>query len=462
MSEQPIKPPGLEHLDNSDSVAPKDRVDPDILVKDAEAVAKIFNNKIQNLNPADGLFFMQQVAQNLILAPKKEETILTTTTFEKDELLNDQQKDNFSNEIHIPTKSDNQKSNNTTTKNGDKQNPAKAPTAHNNRQRKTINVNRINAWISGGNKQSPREVQKEEAKNEISSDDVIQSQVDNVVNHSSDWLKSSSQKQKDKKTLNVLILGETGVGKSTWINAFANYLIYNTLEEAITAETPICVIPTKFTLFDKNNQCHEIVLGNHENECFENEGQSATQDAKTYFFETENYNVYLIDTPGMNDTRGPREVKKEEAKNEISSDDVIQSQVDNVVNHSSDWLKSSSQKQKDKKTLNVLILGETGVGKSTWINAFANYLIYNTLEEAITAETPICVVPTKFTLFDKNNQCHEIVLGNHENECFENEGQSATQDAKTYFFETENYNVYLIDTPGMNDTRGTPCNLLPF
>ena len=36
--------------------------------------------------------------------------------------------------------------------------------------------------------------------------------------------------------LNILILGEAGVGKSTWINAFVNYLTYESLDEAIEAD----------------------------------------------------------------------------------------------------------------------------------------------------------------------------------------------------------------------------------
>jgi len=33
----------------------------------------------------------------------------------------------------------------------------------------------------------------------------------------------------------VLLIGETGVGKSTWINAFANYCVFDSLEDAVQA-----------------------------------------------------------------------------------------------------------------------------------------------------------------------------------------------------------------------------------
>lgn len=47
--------------------------------------------------------------------------------------------------------------------------------------------------------------------------------------------------------INVLVLGETGVGKSTWINAFVNYLNYDTLAEAMQAGKPKYVVPYSFS-----------------------------------------------------------------------------------------------------------------------------------------------------------------------------------------------------------------------
>ncbi|CAF2762951.1 unnamed protein product [Rotaria sp. Silwood2] len=41
--------------------------------------------------------------------------------------------------------------------------------------------------------------------------------------------------------MNILLLAETGVGKSTFINAFVNYLKYNKLEEA--EKNPVVLIP---------------------------------------------------------------------------------------------------------------------------------------------------------------------------------------------------------------------------
>ena len=41
----------------------------------------------------------------------------------------------------------------------------------------------------------------------------------------------------EKEDVNILILGETGVGKSTWINGIANYAKHNTLQDALGDQT---------------------------------------------------------------------------------------------------------------------------------------------------------------------------------------------------------------------------------
>lgn len=50
----------------------------------------------------------------------------------------------------------------------------------------------------------------------------------------------------EKKDINILILGETGVGKSTWINGIANYAKHNSLQEAMDDPEFTILIPSRF------------------------------------------------------------------------------------------------------------------------------------------------------------------------------------------------------------------------
>ncbi|PKC66902.1 hypothetical protein RhiirA1_379475 [Rhizophagus irregularis] len=111
--------------------------------------------------------------------------------------------------------------------------------------------------------------------------------------------------------INILLLGETGVGKSTFINAFVNYLRFDTLKEAKSGNMEV-LISSKFTLTDENYDTQTIKIGNDDpNEHVENVGMSSTQECNSYvFYAAENKLIRLIDTPGIGDTRGLDQDKK--------------------------------------------------------------------------------------------------------------------------------------------------------
>ncbi|CAF4751974.1 unnamed protein product, partial [Rotaria sp. Silwood2] len=123
---------------------------------------------------------------------------------------------------------------------------------------------------------------------------------------------------------------------------------------------------------------------------------------------------------------------------------------------------SSSQAQpRHDEIMNVLFLGETGVGKSTFINAFVNYLKYEKLGEA--KKDPVVLIPVSFTVAAGDNFKEEQIKFEGEGdlyiENFENVGQSVTQHCKSYIFSVKDgenrvRKLRVVDTPGIGDTRG--------
>ena len=114
----------------------------------------------------------------------------------------------------------------------------------------------------------------------------------------------------------------------------------------------------------------------------------------------------------------------------------------------------------ENEFINILLLGESGVGKSTFINAFINYLTFETLEEAL-SKTPVALIPVSFLMTTGDNFAeHPVKLDIPDklnNEDFKHPGQSVTQRCRSYVFHLERYGekkLRIIDTPGFGDTRG--------
>ena len=110
---------------------------------------------------------------------------------------------------------------------------------------------------------------------------------------------------------------------------------------------------------------------------------------------------------------------------------------------------------KDKSTasssdglINILLLGEKGVGKSTFINAFVNYLTFKTVEQAQSNE-PIVLKPLSFVMTTNDTfQSRTVTFGDFDHR--------VTQRCQTYTFDLNQTNgkkLCLIDTPSFDDTQ---------
>lgn len=124
--------------------------------------------------------------------------------------------------------------------------------------------------------------------------------------------KTEIGKLETKEVTNILILGESGVGKSTWINSIVKYLHYNTLSEAMSSGDTSVLIPSKFSITKADGTTIDIKVGDiQDNNESKTTGESATQRPTSYLFNMDDGSqICLIDTPGIGDSRGIQQDEK--------------------------------------------------------------------------------------------------------------------------------------------------------
>ena len=134
----------------------------------------------------------------------------------------------------------------------------------------------------------------------------------NEQNHGMNYLKCPDDilaAELPMKEINILILGETGVGKSTWINSFVNYMTFTDMEDAMKAKKFPVPIPSSFTFIDQGKEV-KIQIGEKDANEVMKPGKSATKEPRCHSFYVGKQVVNMIDTPGIGDSEGIQEDKK--------------------------------------------------------------------------------------------------------------------------------------------------------
>ena len=129
-------------------------------------------------------------------------------------------------------------------------------------------------------------------------------------------LPGSASCSEHKKELNILLLSETRVGKSTAIDGFANYMTYSSLEAA--ERHGMFPVPLMFELMIDDFTSRIITTRTSDHNDDDIVEETTTQSPKSYLFQTDDVVVRLIDTPGVGDRRGYDQDKKN---------------VDNIMRH---------------------------------------------------------------------------------------------------------------------------------
>lgn len=112
-------------------------------------------------------------------------------------------------------------------------------------------------------------------------------------------------KEKLNLDTNVLLLGPSRVGKTSFINAFLNYLHHDQLADACRTSCKF-VIPFSFSMSDSHSfDQSRIACGDADENEVELLGEAKTQSCRSYVFSFDNCRIRFIDTPAIGNNDGP-------------------------------------------------------------------------------------------------------------------------------------------------------------